>query len=284
MGKYAKYEKKYKQIWETYPQFKKWLTYDKENDTAFCKVCQTKLRPHKTDLERHSKRAVHINNIEKRNPKKQPKITTTAGTSLETNEHKIADIKLALHIAVLQTANHLSELLIELSKHLSAYSGFQNLKLHRTKCSSIIKYVIGPALEEELIKDIGNSYYSLIIDESTDISVFKYMAVCIRYFSNAKSQIVTKYLGIFEVISATAEVLTDSLLQFLSAKKLSLSKLLGLATDGANNLCGQHHSVYTLLKNKVPRLILIKCVAHSLHLATSRASESLREFFLQRII
>lgn len=117
------------------------------------------MRPHKTDLERHFKRSVHINNIKKGNPKKQQKITST--TSLITNENKIVDIKLALHIAThssIRTADHLNELLIELSKHLAAFSELRNLKLHRTKCAAIIKYVINPAFEEELIKDIGNSY------------------------------------------------------------------------------------------------------------------------------
>lgn len=55
--------------------------------------------------------------------------------------------------------------------------------MHRTKCSKLISNVISPALLSELGEDIGNEPYSLIIDESTDISVQKYMAVYIKYFN-----------------------------------------------------------------------------------------------------
>ena len=48
-----------------------------------------------------------------------------------------------------------------------------------------------------------------------------------------------------------------------------------MGTDGAANLCGCRHSLYTLLKKDDPDLILIKCMCHSLHLACSNASEEL---------
>lgn len=66
-------------------------------------------------------------------------------------------------------------------------SNLENLKLHRTKCSKLILNVLSPAIVEDLVKDIGDIGYSLIIDESTDVSVNKYMAYCIRYFSKPKN-------------------------------------------------------------------------------------------------
>lgn len=60
----------------------------------------------------------------------------------------------------------------------------ERLRLHRTKCSMLIKNVIAPGLLESLEKDINNTGpYSLIIDESTDISVVKLMAIMVKYFS-----------------------------------------------------------------------------------------------------
>ena len=59
----------------------------------------------------------------------------------------------------------------------------KNFKLHRTKCSGIINHVIGPILHEELLNDIGNSYFSLILDESTDISTTQCLGVMVRYRS-----------------------------------------------------------------------------------------------------
>lgn len=65
-----------------------------------------------------------------------------------------------------------------------------------------------------------------------------------------------------------------------------MKNLTAIGTDGENNLCGRNHSVYTLLKNDVLNLQLMRCTCHSLHLCASKASEELRSFldFLAREI
>ena len=90
-------------------------------------------------------------------------------------EEKALDIKLAVHIAVhssIKSIDHLGELL----KVLGKGSKLENIRIHRTKCSQLIKNVIAPAMLTELIKDVGEEPYSLILDESTDVSVMKYLA------------------------------------------------------------------------------------------------------------
>jgi len=52
----------------------------------------------------------------------------------------------------------------------------ERLMLHRTKCWCIILNVIAPCLIDQLKEDIGSSYYSIIVDESTDIGTVKLMA------------------------------------------------------------------------------------------------------------
>ncbi|KAI4455655.1 hat family dimerization domaincontaining protein-related [Holotrichia oblita] len=54
-----------------------------------------------------------------------------------------------------------------------------------------------------------------------------------------------------------------------------LENLLALATDGASVLCGSRNSVFTILKAAVPKLISVKCIAHSLHLCCSKAASVL---------
>ncbi|XP_036147932.1 uncharacterized protein LOC105830002 isoform X1 [Monomorium pharaonis] len=51
--------------------------------------------------------------------------------------------------------------------------------------------------------------------------------------------------------------------------------MIGLGTDGANNLCGRHNSLYTRLKEDNPKLQLVKCICHSLNNASSKAAEAL---------
>lgn len=51
--------------------------------------------------------------------------------------------------------------------------------------------------------------------------------------------------------------------------------LIGVGTDGASNICAEHNSLYTFLKNRLElnNLVLVKCICHSLHLCSSKASE-----------
>lgn len=102
------------------------------------------------------------------------------------------DIRLAIFTAKhtsIATIDHLTDMLKSFS-----IEEFKNLRLHRTKCSAIIKYVVAPVLLTELVKDIGESKYSLVVDESTDISAHKWMSIC---YSNEKCTIKTEFLGVF---------------------------------------------------------------------------------------
>lgn len=56
---------------------------------------------------------------------------------------------------------------------------------------------------------------------------------------------------------------------------MPLKNMTAIGTDGASNLCGCNHSVWTLLQAGVPRLQLMKCTCHLLPLCLSKASEEL---------
>ncbi|KAK3914475.1 Zinc finger MYM-type protein 1 [Frankliniella fusca] len=66
-----------------------------------------------------------------------------------------------------------------------------------------------------LVQDIGTSTFSLIIDESTDISTTKFLAVMIKFYSNLDNKIRTEFLGLLEVYRATANALWTSLKEYL---------------------------------------------------------------------
>ncbi|XP_030767572.1 uncharacterized protein LOC115891269 isoform X3 [Sitophilus oryzae] len=62
MGKWAKYEKKHKKEWEREALFKAWLTSNPNPNSdvsSYCKVCETGLRSHKSDLEKHANTSKH---------------------------------------------------------------------------------------------------------------------------------------------------------------------------------------------------------------------------------
>jgi hypothetical protein len=163
---------------------------------------------------------------------------------------KQIDLCLAVYIAThtaIRSIDHLSELLSVLGKG----SALENVRIHRTKCSMLIKNVISPAMVADLINDIGDQRFSLIVDESTDISVIKYLAFCVRYFSLKRKSIVTDFLGFVEVEKATGIILCDSTIEYLTAVGLDYNKVIGIASDGAANMIGVENGFFKFFKDKV---------------------------------
>ena len=70
-----------------------------------------------------------------------------------------------------------------------AGSTLGQIKLHRTKCIALIKNVISPELKSDLIQDLQNKKYTLIIDESTDVLTQKYLCILVRYLSDKKMKL-----------------------------------------------------------------------------------------------
>ena len=166
------------------------------------------------------------------------------------------------------TIDHLSTII------KSAFPGpvSEATKLKRTKCSALIKNVLGPESLQEIVADVGDSRYSLILDESTDVATMKFMCICVRYYSPKMKKVLCATLGMVEVPSTTSVILHQELKDFLALCGISLKNLIGIGTDGANNMCGGNHSLFTLLRDDgLPQLQLFKCVCHSLHLCASEA-------------
>lgn len=190
-------------------------------------------------------------------------------------KRKTAELKIAFYVAEhssVRAVDHLSLVI----KDLDADSlVLQDIKLHRTKCSALIKNILSPCIAQDLLVDIGDSHYSLIIDESTLVDTKKVLCIVIRYFSKLKKKIVTTFYRLIEMTAGTSDAIVAAILKQLKSDNLKTEKLLGLGVDGASVNVGIHHSVTTILRAINPELVVIKCVCHSLHLAAEEACKLL---------
>ena len=190
-------------------------------------------------------------------------------------ESKTLDLKLAAHIAChssVKTVDHLGELLKQVTKGCGTL--LEELRLHRTKCGKLISKVLAPVMLSEIIEDVGQEFYSIIIDASTDQTNIKYMAVLVKYFSYATEKMIVDFLGLFLLTRATADLVYEGFKEFMTAVGLSLSKLFALGTDGGLELCGANDSLFALLgRNECPNLVLVKCICHGLDNCASTAAK-----------
>ena len=102
---------------------------------------------------------------------------------------------------------------------------------------------MGDQLRERQLTELCHSdHYSVMIDESTDISVIKELVIYARYLS-ASGEVKNVFLSIVELPNSTADVIEESLVSFLDKSSISLSHLVGFASDGANVMTGCHNGV-----------------------------------------
>lgn len=251
-----------------------WLCEANKNDNnvneAFCKICKSFLRAHQTDLKKHSNGKTHIAKMKM--IVSEPSQSKISNIIIITNEQKEIDLKLALYVVTHSSIRNMDHL-IDILKSIGKGSPLSNLKMHRTKCSNLIKNVIGPSLLENVVNDCNGNPFSLIIDESTDVSVVKYLCLCIKYFSIQDQKIKIQFLGLIEVEKCTADLLYEHICKYIEHIGLNLINLVGIGTDGASNLCGRNHSLFTLLRQQNPNLQIVRCICHSLNNAISKAAD-----------
>lgn len=105
-----------------------------------------------------------------------------------------------------------------------------------------IRNTIFDTFKEDLINE---RVYSLIIDESTGISVNNYLCIWIRYFNKDKRKTITNFLGFTECVCATADILSECIKKFPQKLHLNIDNVIGLAPYGVN-ICGKNNSVYVI--------------------------------------
>ena len=86
-----------------------------------------------------------------------------------------------------------------------------------------------------IIKDLDNRFFSILIDESRDISVKEQMSLVLCYV-NKKGINIERFLGIVYVASTAALLLKCAIECLLCEHNLSLTNLRGQGYDGASNM------------------------------------------------
>lgn len=131
---------------------------------------------------------------------------------------------------------------------------------------------MGEKVEHEQLKHFLTSpVFSILIDETTDISVINEMVIYTRFITS-DAQVCTVFLKIVELSNGSAETIEAALMTYLEEKSIPLSRLVGFGSDGASVMIGKHSGVATRMKNRQPILTSIHCMAHRLALAAGQLS------------
>lgn len=117
--------------------------------------------------------------------------------------------------------------------------------------------------------------FSILVDESTDISSTKHLAIVVRI--NINWSLKDKFLTLIPLSDdATSKNMYEVITEFFIQNEIPLKKnMIGFASDGANSMMGVNNSLKTLLQKDIPNLFIMKCICNSLALCANYACTKL---------
>ena len=74
----------------------------------------------------------------------------------------------------------------------------------------MIKTVISDHFEEDLVNDIGDNKYSLLLDESNDIIVNKMLGIVIIYYSEKHGKTLSTFLNLVNLEQCNADHIVNA--------------------------------------------------------------------------
>lgn len=116
--------------------------------------------------------------------------------------------------------------------------------------------------------------FSVIMDETTDITVNEQVSVCLRYVTeNLEPE--ERVLGFYETPKTTADTLFQLLKDVLMRFALPVNKCRGQCYDGASNVSGIRTVLQARMQALESRAQYIHCTAHVVNLVVHDVSENI---------
>ncbi|KAK4256472.1 hypothetical protein QN277_009328 [Acacia crassicarpa] len=156
-----------------------------------------------------------------------------------------------------------------------------NHKLTSPKIQKDLCQACADLTVKAIISDLGDDYFSLLVDEARDVAIKEPMAVVLQYV-NKQGFIVERFIGIIHVSDTTAQSLKASIDGLFSKLGLSLSKCCGQGYDGSSNMRGEFKGLKSLILADNTSAFYIHCFAHQLQLALVKVvkhHKKIQEFF-----
>ncbi|KAK6179566.1 hypothetical protein SNE40_011894 [Patella caerulea] len=168
------------------------------------------------------------------------------------------------NLCIEQGASHLQSLNVD--QHTSYTHNDSVLEFQQAMADAVL---------DDLVEKVKESdYFSLLIDESTDVAVDQNLIIYVRYLFKGNTK--TDFLSIRKLSTgATADKLLDLLIDVVDTLGLNINKMSGIATDGAAVMVGSKSGIVTRLKSLNPAILSTHCIAHRLALGSCGAADQI---------
>lgn len=120
-------------------------------------------------------------------------------------------------------------------------------------------------------QEIGDSKFSILVDETCDASKREQMAVVFR-FPDKEGLLQERFFDLIHVKNTKALTLKEELSALLSNNGFDVQNLRGQGYDGASNMKGEFNGLQALFLKDCPYAYYVHCYAHHLQLALVAAA------------
>ena len=169
-------------------------------------------------------------------------------------------------------------------RELLEYSATTNNDLKRLINDNLY---MSPEIQNEILEILAvqvrdkclpkaKSYFSIIVDETMDISRVEQLSFCIRFVDDDLN-IREHFLGFWELHSTKAEHIFSIIQKIFAEFNLDFKhKLVAQCYDGTN-MSGIYNGLCTHIRDVAPKAIYVHCIAHQLNLALEAVCGSFNE-------
>jgi hypothetical protein len=121
-------------------------------------------------------------------------------------------------------------------------------------------------VKKHIPEEIGDAKFSIIIDETCDVSKREQMAIVLR-FIDAEGVLPERFFDLIHVKNTKSLTLKAEISYALSIHGFDLQNLQGQGYDSASNMRGQLNGLQALFLKDRSYAYYVDCYAHHLHLA-----------------
>ncbi|XP_066939776.1 zinc finger BED domain-containing protein 5-like [Macrobrachium rosenbergii] len=274
----------FRDVWLLDEEFSGWLQkVDGNPEKAFCQACKKTMAAKVTSIKWHKSSKFHSLSITTNVNSDVNERPVTSESDKKNYKVTRVEIKLAAFFAEHNVALNMADHLIDLVKDIFPDSEIaQSITLKRSKSAYVMK-ALGNAAQQVVVESIKKNKFSMIIDETTDISTSKTCAVLVKYHDEVSKKIETRLLDLLNLYDpsnsdsegSTGQHLFNLITKLLLDHQIPLENLIGFAADGASNIMGTRNSLTSRLRQEATGITIFKCACHSIHLCASRAAKTL---------
>lgn len=145
--------------------------------------------------------------------------------------------------------------------------GKKNASYRSVDIQNQIISICGDVLKEEIINKVKKAEaYSVLADETADISGTEQLSIGLRYFNEETREVEEAFVGFIELDALDANTIAKTIEIFLTKEDLNPEKCVGLGFDGCSTMSGKENGVQAILRKRYTKAFFFHCSSHKLNL------------------